>query len=103
MKPDLVPPKVADVEADDGFVFGRDSVLHAVAALQRGEIVLLTEDGEEQTSGSLFMSPAHATEEQLQFLLDQAIRPQIALVRAKHDLRLSLSLSRPHAAPGSAG
>lgn len=68
--------------ADGGFVFGRDSVTNAIAALERGELVLLTEDGNDETSGSLLVSPGHVTEEQLQFLLEHTMRPQIALVRA---------------------
>ena len=64
--------------ADDGFVFGRESVRRATEALRNGSIVLLTEDGEEVTRGMLVVSP-QVTSEQLTFVLEHADRLQAAL------------------------
>ena len=48
-----------------------------------GWMPVLTEDGEEETGGSLVVSPGHVTEQMLEFLLEHAVRPQIALVRRR--------------------
>ena len=63
----------------DGYVFGRESVEAALEALQAGGMVLLTEDGEDNTEGSLVVSPSHVTAAQLQFFIDHTVRLQIAL------------------------
>ena len=65
--------------AGEGFVFGEASVESAIAALKRGEIVLLAEDDDESSGGSLVVSPEHATVEQLEFLAEQADRITVAL------------------------
>ena len=74
------PPEAAPAAAADtaGYVFGRESVDNALAALRNGSIVLLTEDGEESTRGSLVVG-GHVTPEQLQFFLEHTVRLQAAL------------------------
>jgi 3,4-dihydroxy 2-butanone 4-phosphate synthase/GTP cyclohydrolase II len=66
-------------EAEDGYIFGRASVERAIAALQSGSIVLLTEDGDDGTVGSLVVSPTHVTLPQLDFFLQHTYRLQVAL------------------------
>jgi 3,4-dihydroxy 2-butanone 4-phosphate synthase/GTP cyclohydrolase II len=68
----------------DGFVFGAASVDACVAALRNGSLVLLTEDGSEDTHGLLVAPPSLTTPEQLQFVLDHAVRLQAALPPASY-------------------
>ena len=64
---------------DEGFVFGEESLMKAVDALRDGSLVLLTEDGEDRTRGLLVGSPGLVGVEQLQFILEHAMRLQVAL------------------------
>jgi 3,4-dihydroxy 2-butanone 4-phosphate synthase/GTP cyclohydrolase II len=67
-----VPPPEAS--SQDGHVFGPESVERAVEAMRNGSIVLLTEDGDERTSGQLVVSPELVDADQLRFLLEHGTR-----------------------------
>ena len=47
--PSSKPPPMED--SSDGFVFGEESLENALTALREGSLVLLTEDGNEETCG----------------------------------------------------
>lgn len=63
----------------DGYVFGRESLESCIAALKSGSIVLLTEDGGEETRGLLVAPPTMVNASQIQFLLEHTVRLQAAL------------------------
>ena len=71
-------------EEDGGFVFGEASVLRARDALRNGSLVLLSEDGDADTSISVLLAPGLAQPAQIDFLLEHAIRPQVALEPAAY-------------------
>ena len=75
--PSSKPPPMED--SSDGFVFGEESLENALTALREGSLVLLTEDGNEETCGLLVGSPQNIKLEQLEFLLQHAVRLQAAL------------------------
>jgi len=72
-----MPPAAEPEEA--GFVFGHESVERVLSALRNGSVVLLTEDGSLGTSGSLLAAPSLVDAAQIEFLLEHAVRLQVAL------------------------
>eukprot|EP00908_Phaeocystis_cordata_P004741 Transcript_15139.p1 GENE.Transcript_15139~~Transcript_15139.p1 ORF type:complete len:539 (+),score=209.99 Transcript_15139:86-1702(+) len=76
-----VPPleQPQQQQREDGFVFGRASIVAAIDALRNGSLVLLTEDGGTETSGVLIGAPSLVSTEQLDFALAHAVRLQAAL------------------------
>jgi len=53
----------------DGWCFGRESVLAAIEALQRGEFILVTDDENRENEGDLIMAAEKVTSESIAFMV----------------------------------
>jgi 3,4-dihydroxy 2-butanone 4-phosphate synthase/GTP cyclohydrolase II len=59
----------ATTDKDVGWCFGEQSVLNAIAALQRGEFVVVTDDEDRENEGDLILAAEKATPQAIAFMV----------------------------------
>ena len=84
-----LPPLEPTSSSDDGWVAGEQSIPAALEAMREGSLVLLAEDGEEQTQLSLVLAPHSATPEQMEFVMQHAKLPRLAMDPEQYALTYS--------------
>ena len=80
-----------------GMGFGRESVVAALAAIKRGEVVVVTDDEDRENEGDLIMAAEYATPDQIGFIM-RCARGLICVSVRPRPPRTAL---RPHTHPWS--
>uniref|UniRef100_A0A7S3A141 3,4-dihydroxy-2-butanone-4-phosphate synthase n=1 Tax=Rhodosorus marinus TaxID=101924 RepID=A0A7S3A141_9RHOD len=76
---------------EDGWCFGEESVLQAIEAVRRGEMVLVTDDAGRENEGDLIMAAEMATTESIAFMVRHSSGVICASITGEVAKRLQLT------------